>query len=354
MQTLFCLRPATRNIGNDIIYKATSEFLYREFGDDISVVNIPALEGPQFGGITAKQVFDANRLASGLIVGGGNLFENGQLTIDSQALDALRVPLMLTGLSHGRIFSPSGELVHRSDAMPAAKVRQLVEKSDVALVRDHATQEILHSMGCEGVKVGGCPTLFMDANPEGHQHDGRILISVRHPGRMSVAPPLQWRSAEDVRRLIDALQAEYGDKILLVCHDYADIEFAASFSGVPYMYYDEVEDYISALRNARFTVGYRLHAFLPCVAFGTPSIHLSYDERGIAMVETAGMSDWEVKLQGAGDFLDDVMDRLKSLDSYHEARHKAASTIQALRDETISGMCHFADRVAGYTDGSGG
>ena len=32
MRTLFCVRPATRNIGNDVINKATAELLYDAFG----------------------------------------------------------------------------------------------------------------------------------------------------------------------------------------------------------------------------------------------------------------------------------------------------------------------------------
>ena len=66
MRTLFCVRPATRNIGNDVINKATAELLYDAFGSGTGIVNIPALTGPQFGGFTARQVFDMNRFADGV------------------------------------------------------------------------------------------------------------------------------------------------------------------------------------------------------------------------------------------------------------------------------------------------
>ena len=80
--TLFLVRPTTRNIGNDLIAYAISQLLYDAFGEDANIVAVPALVGPQFGGLVARQVYDMNRLADAVIVGGGNLFENGQLSYD--------------------------------------------------------------------------------------------------------------------------------------------------------------------------------------------------------------------------------------------------------------------------------
>jgi hypothetical protein len=351
--SLFCVRPTTRNIGNDIIYKATSELFCKVLGSDTRIINIPALEGPQFGGITSRQVYDANRLANGVVIGGGNLFENGQLTIDQTALDALSPPLMLYGLSHGRIYSMQGGLIDRTDAMPISKIRQLVRNSDVALVRDVATQDILQSMGCEDVKVGGCPTLFLEENHETRPDNGPILISVRHPKRMSVPPAMQWRVAGDVRALVDTLRKEFSNRIVLVCHDYADLEFAAGFPDVPYAYFDNVEHYVDALRSARFNIGYRLHAFLPCIAFGTPSIHLSYDERGLSMAATIDMADWEVNIHNEPTFIEKVMDRLRNIDAYHASRARAAPTIETLRNTTLKGMHRFSEKILQHATTTG-
>ena len=206
MTTLFCVRPATRNIGNDIINRATTDLLFAVFGAETSIVTIPALAGPQDGGLTARQIYDINRLADGVVIGGGNLFENGQLTVDEQALGALRRPMLLIGLAHGRIHGRDGSLVHRTDAMPPHVIRRLVERSVLTMVRDHGTQEILRTFAIPNVEVGGCPTLFMAPNPAGWTYDERVLISVRQPDRMSIPPPLQRRVADDVRRLIAALK----------------------------------------------------------------------------------------------------------------------------------------------------
>ena len=121
MTTLFCVRPATRNIGNDVINTATADLLYRTFGSGTGIVNIPALKGPQYGGLSARQIFDMNRLADGVVVGGGNLFENGQLTFNSQAVAALTTPAMIIGVSHGRIYGKDGKWVDRTELARAGR-----------------------------------------------------------------------------------------------------------------------------------------------------------------------------------------------------------------------------------------
>ncbi|MEP7305138.1 MAG: polysaccharide pyruvyl transferase family protein [Acidobacteriota bacterium] len=346
MTTLFCLRPATRNIGNDIINRATTDLLVAVFGAETSIVNIPALAGPQEGGLTARQIYDINRLADGVVIGGGNLFENGQLTVDEHALGALRRPMLLLGLAHGRIYGRDGSLVHRTDAMPPHVIRRLVECSVLTLVRDHGTQEILRELAIPSVEVGGCPTLFMPPNPAGWTAGDRVMISVRHPDRMSISPPLQRRVADDVRGLIAALQAAFGGPIVLACHDYADLEFAAAFTDAASIYFDDVERYIDALRRCRLSVSYRLHAFLPCLAFGTPSIHLSYDERGRAAVATAGMGEWDIDMTRDTCVVDAVMTRARQIERYQGLRCQSAETIAGLREITIAGLRRFATAVA--------
>lgn len=345
MTTLFCIRPATPNIGNDLINISTSNLLYETFGDDLSIVNVPALWNGARGGLTKQQVYDMNRFADGVIVGGGNLFENGQVSLDRHALDALRAPLMLIGLSHGRIREPSGEWAPRSDSMPADAIQQLVAKATVAMVRDTASQAILDEIGGGAVELGGCPSLFLPANPPNQITDGRVLLSIRHPARMSVPPTLQWRTAEDVRRLIAMLREAHGDVVHLVCHDYMDLEFAAGFPDTPQLYFDDVHLYIAALRRCRLNVSYRLHAFLPCLAFGVPSIHLSYDERGKAMVATAGMASWDIDLVNETDLEGAVTARMETLDEYRRLKQAGATAIDTLRDVTLSGLKRFASAV---------
>ena len=346
MTTLFCIRPATRNIGNDLIYQATCDLLRGVFGPEVTLVSIPALQGAQYGGLTASQVHDINRLADAVIIGGGNLFENGQLTFDPAAFAALRVPLMLMAVSHGRIDDAHGNPVGRTDSLPADVIGRLCERASIVLVRDHGTKRLLGAMGLSAVEVGGCPSLFISGAAAAEATAGRILISIRHPSRMSVMPEVQWRTVSDLRAVIDRLTDIYGAKLRLICHDYRDLEFARAFPDVPALYFDDAVRYIEALKTAQFTVTYRLHAFLPCLALGTPSIHLSYDERGREMVATAGMRDWDVDLTREPDVVGAVMQRAGDLRRYHALRSAAQSTLGALRATSEASLRRFAAEIA--------
>jgi polysaccharide pyruvyl transferase WcaK-like protein len=348
MQTLFCVRPATRNIGNDLINRATSELLAAVFGADTAIVNIPALGDAHPGGLTKAQVYDMNRLADGVVVGGGNLFENGQLTVDPQALEALHVPLMLIGIGHGRIYDAQRQLVDRTDSMPPDVIRQLAQKASVVLVRDRSSRRRLEDLGIGKVELGGCPTLFMAPNAPDQAGGGRILVSIRNPARMSVPPELQWRVADDVRRLLGALEAAYGTPAHLVCHDYRDLEFAKAFPQTPLLYFDDVDRYVAALRQCRLSVSYRLHAFLPCLAFGTPSIHVSYDERGKEMVATAGMAEWDIDLTAGRDVVAAVMQHAVDLKRYRDLRSAAQPALASMKATSLAGIRRFADEVSGH------
>lgn len=345
MTLLFRIRPSTPNIGNDAIAYATAELLRSAFGPGTNIVDVPALaDGQLRGGLTARQVYDLNRLADGVVIGGGNLFENGELTVDATALGALRVPLLLIGLSHGRIHDDSGALIDRTDSMPPETVRQLTAKAVATLVRDHSSHAVLRALGVDGVDVGGCPTMFLAADSEDAGDDGRILLSLRHPNRMSVPPPLQWRIADDVRRLVSALGRD-GESVFLACHDYADLEFAAAFPGLPRLYFNDVYSYLEALRRCRLSITYRLHAFLPCLAFGTPSIHLSYDERSRETVMAAGMGEWDIDLLHEPDPVGTVMTRRSDLGRYRELRRRALEVIRQLRATTDEALRRFVEAV---------
>ncbi|BCW90853.1 hypothetical protein sos41_40290 [Alphaproteobacteria bacterium SO-S41] len=342
---LFFVHPDTRNIGNDIIGFATTELFYEVFGDATNVVNIPAMKRDQFGGLVARQVYDMNRLADGVVVGAGNLFENGQISFDAQAMHALRPPMMLMALSHGGIMGRDGFIEDRTDALSPNVIRHLVDRATVAMVRDTSSQARLRELGID-VQLGGCPTLFLPQNRE-DSASGDILISLRHPMRMCVPPALQWRIPEDVRRMIASLKAAFARPVRLVCHDYLDLEFAAGFPEAEAVYFDNVAHYINALRTCALNVTYRLHAFLPCVAFGTHSIHLSYDERGRSMLETIGMGDWDIDLLQDKNPIEAMMERALSKDRYKAACHSAQPQIAELRRTTIDGLRKFRDAIIG-------
>jgi polysaccharide pyruvyl transferase WcaK-like protein len=191
---------------------------------------------------------------------------------------------MLYSLSRGRIYNRQEALVDRTDAMPTRVMHALDRKASHVLLRDAATGAHLESIGCTHTTVGGCPTIFLDRMvdrlpriPESSR--GAALISVRNPRLMSIPLRRQAQVQRDVVGMIDFLRLVGYEDIRLLCHDHRDIEFAASFTGVDFVYTGDVSTYLAMLRSCAINITYRLHAFLPCVSFGTPTIKISYDGR---------------------------------------------------------------------------
>src|SRR5215475_13514738 len=107
MRTIFNVRPRTTNIGNDVIAMAGLALIERAAGSAVNLVTLPAkgtAGGTLGSGLNARNIYEINQLADGVIVGGGNLFENGALEVDSAGLGSLQAPMMLFSVSSGRIY----------------------------------------------------------------------------------------------------------------------------------------------------------------------------------------------------------------------------------------------------------
>jgi polysaccharide pyruvyl transferase WcaK-like protein len=357
MTNVYCIRPKGLNVGNEAIHVALRHQLNRAFGEPVNVINVPATsryESHAKAGFTAGTVHEMNQYADGVIVGGGNLYENGELDVDLNALRALEAPLMLYSLSMGRIANRRGELVRRTDSMPDAVIAALHERAELSLARDRATVRHLADAGARS-QLGGCPTLFVDQAPqhtipEAAVADGVVLVSVRTPDLMSVPLRLRIRVRDDVERILELAREATGAPVKLLCHDHRDIPFAASFAGVDYVYTDDVYLYLSLLRHARLCIGYRLHAVLPCLAYGTPVIKVSYDERSSSLMDTIGMSAWNIDMLAADDVPAEVARRYESLDELDGLRAAAADAWAALEATQKRAMDEFAALVRRHQD----
>jgi hypothetical protein len=165
MITLFNIRPKGFNIGNDAIGIALRDLIFKAFGRVVNVIELPAIshyESQAKAGLTAKSIHEINRYGDGVIIGGGNLYENNELALDLNALRHLEVPLMLFSLSRGRIYNRRMELCERTDTMPDSSLVALNNKANYSLVRDSVTADYMRSLGCENIKLGYCPTIFLD------------------------------------------------------------------------------------------------------------------------------------------------------------------------------------------------
>jgi hypothetical protein len=356
MITLFCVRPKGLNVGNEAIFTGLRHLLREAFGGRVNIVQVSAVESAETGalsGLRPKTIHEMNLYGHGVIVGGGNLYENGQLDVDMQALRALRPPLMLFSLSHGRIYDNRHELVPRSDAMPESVIAALHEKAVLSLARDEATLAHLRALGLSKPQLGGCPSLLVSqvelprANVA--SQPGGALLSIRHPQLMSIPPRDQARLHAVVVDIVDALEADGFGPVRLLCHHTRDLAFASSLGNIEYILPDDVYSHLELLRNAPLVVSFRLHAFLPCVSFGTPAVNISYDERSLSLVRTIGLEAWDVDFVRSRDVVADIRDRcarLGDLAVLREAAQSAWRNLEAVMRDSIAAFARLATAYA--------
>ncbi|PKP35482.1 MAG: hypothetical protein CVU00_02195 [Bacteroidetes bacterium HGW-Bacteroidetes-17] len=352
MINIYCIRPKGFNIGNDVIFLALKHFIRKSFQQNVNLISLPATgkyESQRKSGLTSQTVYEINQFGHGLIIGGGNLYENGELDVNPTALKALDVPIMVFSLARGKIYNKNLELVDRTDVMTDDKISMLNKKAFISLSRDKATKEYIDKLGCENI-LGGCPTLFMNEIP---QHNVPVndsdktdaLISIRTPSLMSIPVVNQYEVRGLILQMIEILKQKGYNKIKLLCHDHRDIPFAATFEGIDYFFTEDVYTYLSYLKNTRLNLTFRLHSFLPCLAYDIPAIKISYDQRAISMLETIGMQDWNINLL-KDDVLMELTKRLESLDKLSEMKDKLISNEWQILKNTMEKNCaKFANQI---------
>lgn len=273
---IYCIHQRGTNIGNEVIYLGVKHFL-----GNSNVIRIANL--------TADSVYEINQYGDGVIVGGGNFYENNAIEIDLNALKALEPPLFLFSLSHGRIFNRKDELVRRTDCMPDEKVIALNEKAYISSVRDSATQEYLKGLGCQST-ICGCPSQFVARfNLTLPEVESGQWVFARNPELMSVMPAKRRQVFGEVESFVKA-------GYTMGCNDKRDIPFAAAFHS-RYVYFDDVYYYLATIKAAKRIVSYRLHATFPALSFGIPVTNITYDERGLSAMESLSDSNYGI-IQG--------------------------------------------------------
>jgi polysaccharide pyruvyl transferase WcaK-like protein len=311
MYTIANIRPLGYNIGNHAISFALRHMLYETFGRLVSVIDYPATsrhESTSKAGLTPATVFEINRFADGVIIGGGNLFENDEIAVDARALRSLQPPLMMFSNSRGRIFDRHGRLSDRSDVIPDAKLQVLLERSDISLSRDSATNAHLKAINDKDL-LGWCPTINLERYTDNlpdlpEQERVGALISVRTPGLMNVPYRHQSAVQAHIDLAIDTLRKAGHKRIRILCNDSRDLDFATAFrytKGVDSVYTNDVYQYLALLKNADMVVSYRLHATLPSIAYGTPTVNIVYDERSKSLCDDLEVGAASLNMVEAGD-----------------------------------------------------
>lgn len=306
MYTIANIRPMGQNVGNHAIHFGLKQLVHGAFGRMVSVIDYPSSHLPGDSGvcgITAESVNEINRFADGVIVGGGNLYENGSLKIETTALQALKPPLMLFSNSWGRTYDRFDSLMPRSDSISSSDLRGLVERADFSLSRDSATHNLISSMGLDD-SLGWCPTIGLSKYlrhlpPLPESEKVGALVSIRTPQLMNVSARHQRRIPETIEQVIDFLRSSGYSRVRVLCNDRRDLDFATLFKhskGVDAVFTSDVYEYLSLLENANFLVSFRLHATLPAISFGTPLVNLSYDERASSLIQDLGVESSSINL----------------------------------------------------------
>ncbi|MDI9244973.1 polysaccharide pyruvyl transferase family protein [Marinobacter sp. CHS3-4] len=317
MYTIANIRPIGHNVGNQAINFALRHMLYETFGRLVSIIDYPATnkhESTAKSGLTSSTIHEINRYADGVIVGGGNLFENDEIDVDARALKALQPPLMLFSNSRGRIFDRRGNLSDRSDVIPDSKLSNLLDRSDLSLSRDSATHEHLHNINSKD-QLGWCPTInlsrYTESLPElPENEDAGALISIRTPSLMNVPYRFQSDIQKQIEMVIDRLREVGHKRIRILCNDSRDLDFATAFrytKQVDSVYTSDVYQYLALLRKADIVVSYRLHATLPAMSYGVPTVNIVYDERALSLFNDLGLKSCYLNMVEQGD---DFMDQL--------------------------------------------
>lgn len=305
------------NIGNFAISKATTSLL-KEIDNNISVLNINAYGSDKLSGLNKNVIHEANMYGSGIIVGGGNLYENNELIVDSNAINSLQVPLVLFSLSIGRIFGNNLKLTRRTDVMPDQIIKNLNRASSFSLSRDFATYNYLRSIGIKNTKIGLCPTLFLNdyfTSPNKFKSLGKndILLVIRNPDLMNIPISYKPRITQFIKEIYYKFKNK---KIKVICNDSRDISFVHSLGIFEYVYTGDVEEYLTRLKNASLVISLRLHATLPCLSFGTRCINISYDERSMSLMDSIGLQKWDIKIFKDKNIYQAVLRKIDQLNIY--------------------------------------
>ena len=304
MINLYCIRPKGFNVGNDVIHLALLHFIRMSFRDiDFNIISLPATskyESQKKAGLNSNTIYEINQFGHGLIIGGGNLYENGELEINPTALKALNVPMMIFSVSRGKIYDKHLNLVDRTDVMTDNDIIVLNKKASISLSRDIATNDYLNNLDVSNI-LAGCPTLFLNEIPQhrvpiSNNAMTDVLISIRTPSLMSIPVSYQYNLRDQIHTVIELLRKKGYHKINILCHDHRDIPFAASFKDINYIYTDDVYAFLSYLQNTRLNITFRLHSFLPALSYDIPAINISYDERSSSLIDTIGLSEWNINL----------------------------------------------------------
>ena len=123
----------------------------------------------------------------------------------------------------------------------------------------------------------------------------------------------------------------------------------AKSCNVDSIYTDDVYQYFSLLKQARMVVSYRLHASLPALSFGRPTLNITYDERATCLFEDLNLGEYSINMiDNSDNFRTDLiakLSKLSDLDMVSVSSTKAWSNACALHADIFN---NFNELVRNY------
>lgn len=336
------------NIGNFMIQQAVRRMVERQCDGAVNFITIPAAGFGAKSGLTKKTVYEINQTASGVIVGGGNLFENGEIDFDIGALRALRKPMLVYSSSYGQIYGPEFSYVRRTDAIRDSDLVAFLQHADVVLSRDEATYNHIESlMQHPDHLVGGCPSIYISdlANQEFEKENSEKtrfpLLAVRNPEQMNIPLSQKIKVHQMSAKCIELLEERSSEKARVLCNDQRDIEYAMSL-GREILYTSDVYEYFSILNSVETAISFRVHTSLPLWSLGRPTLNLSYDERSESLIKTLGMESCDLNIIERRETIEnDLKSHMSGLSSHVEI----PPCWDTLHDIQVKGIERFLSKL---------
>ena len=289
------------NIGNFLIQQSVRRLIKSQTERNVNFITIFSKGYENMSGLTKSTVYRINEESDGVVLGGGNLFENGDLEVDINALQALRKPMISFSCSYGKIYDQNGSLMRRTDAIQDIVMKEVIKASQVILSRDQATKDHLDSISKhDNHVVGGCPSIFIKEllNEEiaNVSQDSKFpLLAIRNPDQMNVPYKIKNLIPSLTYQLLDLMKSISDKEPIILCNDQRDIAYAKSFDH-EFLYTSDVYEYFEILMQVSHAISYRVHTSLPLWSLGTNVVNLSYDQRSVSLVDFIGGSQKDINI----------------------------------------------------------
>ncbi len=297
--------PRTKNIGDHFVQRGIEVMLQR-IDPDVSItlfdVNDRGSDRLDYG-LTLRAIERANDEADLVVVGGSNLYEGNYrwhwgIHLEKDALQHLRVPLLLLGIGSGSGF---GAPLHQASARAISEIRLLNDYARLSGARDVVTLEWLHQMGVSKAILTGDPATFIFNRRVKQTPPNRVLIVI--PPRRFWSSLHQfrkvWRHGRPMFRALVSL-AEFlkqsGKDVVIACNDPHDLPLAQTLFGETgnIVLPQTPEEYFALVADSSAVITGRLHTAVIALSLGTPFVLWNVDQRTEGFIRTYDLASWAI------------------------------------------------------------